>query len=77
MKDKITIIGCPKLDNADYAAKLTQIIKLNNIKSVTVLRMSVPCCGGLTYAVQKALKDSDKIIPWQIVTIGTNGSIID
>ena len=77
MKDKITIIGCPKLDNVDYAAKLTQIIKSNNIKSVTVLRMSVPCCGGLVYAVQKALMDSNKMIPWQVVTIGTDGSIIE
>lgn len=77
MKDKITIIGCPKLDNVDYAAKLTQIIKANNIKSVTVLRMSVPCCGGLVYAVQKALMDSNKMIPWQVVTIGTDGSIIE
>ena len=77
MKDKITIIGCPKLDNVDYAAKLTQIIKANYIKSVTVLRMSVPCCGGLVYAVQKALMDSNKMIPWQVVTIGTDGSIIE
>ena len=77
MKDKITIIGCPKLDNVDYAAKLTQIIKANNIKSVTVLRMSVPCCSGLVYAVQKALMDSNKMIPWQVVTIGTDGSIIE
>ncbi len=77
MKDKITIIGCPKLDNVDYAAKLTQILKDNNINSVTVLRMSVPCCGGLVYAVQKALMDSNKMIPWQVVTIGTDGSIIE
>ena len=77
MEDKITIIGCPKLDNVDYASKLTQILKTNNIKSVTVLRMSVPCCGGLVYAVQKALMDSNKMIPWQVVTIGTDGSIID
>lgn len=77
MKDKITIIGCPKLDNADYAAKLTQILKLNNIKSVTVLRMSVPCCGGLLHAVQKALMDSNKMIPWQVVVLGTDGTILD
>ena len=77
MKDKITIIGCPKLDHVDYADKLTQILTLNNIRSVTVLRMSVPCCGGLSYAVQQALMDSNKMIPWQIVTLGSDGSIID
>lgn len=77
MKDKITIIGCPKLDNVDYSAKLTQILKTNNIKSVTVLRMSVPCCSGLSYAVQQALINSNKMIPWQVVTIGTDGSIME
>ncbi len=77
MKDKITIIGCPKLDDVDYSTKLTQILKLNDIKSITVLRMSVPCCGGLSYAVQKALMESGKMIPWQIVTIGVDGSIVD
>ena len=71
MKDKITIIGCPKLDNVDYSAKLTQILKTNNIKSVTVLRMSVPCCSGLSYAVQQALINNNKMIH-EVVTIGTD-----
>lgn len=77
MKNKITVIGCPKLDEGDYTEKLTAIIKNNNIKSVTVVRMEVPCCGGLENAVVNALKNSGKMIPWQVVTISTNGEILD
>lgn len=77
MKNKITIIGCPKLDMVDYAEKLTEILKHNNIKSVDVLRMSVPCCGGIEQAVKKALIDSGKMIPWQVVTISTDGTVLD
>lgn len=77
MKNKITVIGCPKLDNADYGDKLAQILKRNSIKSVTVLRMSVPCCGGIASAAVRALKESGKMIPWSIVTIATDGSIFE
>jgi len=77
MRGKITIIGCPKLDDIDYSEKLTQIIKNNDIKSVTVLRMEVPCCGGLEQAAVKALKNSGKFIPWQVVTFSTDGRILD
>lgn len=75
MRNKITLIGCPKLDDADYAGKLTEILRQHNIKSVTVLRMEVPCCAGLVKAVIKALADSGKMIPWRVVIIGTDGSI--
>lgn len=77
MKGKITLIGCPKLDDVDYSEKLTQIIAQNDIKSVTVLRMEVPCCGGLEMAVKKALQDSGKFIPWQVTTISIDGKILD
>ena len=77
MKNKITIIGCPKLDEGDYSEKLTQILKNNNIRSVTVLRMEVPCCGGLEHAAITALKNTDKMIPWSVVTISTDGEILD
>lgn len=77
MKNKITLIGCPKLDEGDYSEKLTQIIEQNNIKSVTVIRMEVPCCGGIENAVKKALQNSGKFIPWQVVTISTDGKILD
>ncbi|HCC06882.1 MAG TPA: 4Fe-4S ferredoxin [Clostridiales bacterium] len=77
MRNKITIIGCPKLDEGDYADKLTQILENNNIKSVTVLRMEVPCCGGLAHAAKCALINCGKMIPWSIVTIGTDGSVIE
>lgn len=76
MKNKITLIGCPKLDFVDYSQKLAEIIKNNNIKSVTVVRMQVPCCGGLENAVKKALQDSGKFIPWQVVTITSSGEVI-
>jgi hypothetical protein len=77
MKNKITLIGCPKLDEGDYSEKLTVIIKSNNIKSVTVVRMEVPCCGGLLEAVKAALKDSGKMMPWQVATISTEGKKTD
>lgn len=77
MKGKITLIGCPKLDQIDYSEKLTQIIAENNIKSVTVLRMEVPCCGGLENAAVKALKNSGKFLPWQVVTILIDGRILE
>ncbi len=73
----VTLIGCPKLDMVDYANKLTEIIRLNDIKSVKVVRMEVPCCSGNEHAVKTALKDSGKFIPWQVVTIRTDGTIID
>lgn len=77
MRGKITIIGCPKLDSIDYSEKLTQIIQNNNIQSVTVVRMEVPCCGGLELATKKALQASGKFIPWQIVTISLGGKILE
>lgn len=77
MKGKITLIGCPKLDSIDYSEKLTEIIRNNGIKSVTILRMEVPCCGGLEMAAKKALQDSGKFIPWQTVTISIDGKILD
>lgn len=77
MKNKVTIIGRPKLDEGQYNAKLTEIIKNNSIKSLTVARMQVPCCGGLENAAVTALKNSGKFIPWQVVTIATNGTVLD
>ncbi|MDO5388245.1 MAG: 4Fe-4S binding protein [Clostridia bacterium] len=76
MKNKITLIGCPKLDMTDYSEKLTEIIKSNEIKSVTVVRMEVPCCGGIEAAVKTALINSGKFIPWNVVTISTSGDIM-
>ncbi|MEL7623137.1 MAG: 4Fe-4S binding protein [Clostridiales bacterium] len=77
MKNRVTIIGCPKLDEGDYSEKLTAILQQNDIKSVTLTRMEVPCCGGLANAAIKALKECGKMIPWQIVTITTDGQIIE
>ena len=77
MKDRVTLIGCPKLEDVDYTEKLTQIISENDIKSVTVVRMEVPCCGGLQMAAQNPLKASGKFLPWRVVTISTDGKIID
>ena len=77
IKNHITLIGCPKLDEVDYADKLTEILKSNEIKSVTVVRMEVPCCGGIENAVKRALQNSGKMIPWQVVTISTDGRILD
>ena len=76
MKNRITLIGCPKLDEGDYGEKLTAILKSNNIKSVTVVRMEVPCCGGIENAVKIALKGCEKMIPWQVVTISTDGRLL-
>ena len=77
MRGKVTVIGCPKLDGVDYTEKLSQIISGNDIKSVTILRMDVPCCGGLQRAAENALKASGKFIPWQVVTISRDGRILD
>lgn len=77
IRNHITLIGCPKLDEGDYAEKLTQIIRNNNVKSVKIVRMEVPCCGGLEYAVKRALQASGKFIPWQVVTISTDGKILE
>ena len=77
MKGKITLIGCPKLDAVDYSDKLTAIIRDNDIKSVTIVRMEVPCCGGLQRAVETALQASGKFIPWQVITISRDGRIIE
>jgi hypothetical protein len=75
MRGRITLIGCPKLDGLDYTEKLTEIIAGNNIKSLAVVRMEVPCCGGIEQAAVAALKNSGKFIPWRIVTLGTDGEI--
>ena len=77
IKNHITLVGCPKLDSIDYAEKLTDILKHNDIRSVTVVRMEVPCCGGIENAVKKALQSSGKFIPWNVVTISTDGRILD
>ena len=77
MKGKVTIIGCSKLDDIDYAEKLTDIIRDNDIKSVTIVRMEVPCCGGMQRAAETALQASGKFIPWQVVTISRDGRILD
>ena len=77
MRNKVTLIGCPKLDEGDYAEKLTAILQANDIKSVTVLRMEVPCCGGIANAVMRALQAAGKMIPWQVVTISTEGQILE
>lgn len=77
MRNKVTLIGCPKLDSVDYSEKLTEIIRQNDIKSVTVVRMEVPCCGGIEHAAVTALQQSGKFIPWQVVTISTDGRILE
>ena len=77
MRGKVTLIGCPKLDSVDYSEKLTEILARNDIKSVTVVRMEVPCCGGIENAVIKAMKQSGKFLPWQVVTVTTDGNLID
>lgn len=77
IRGHITLIGCPKLDEGDYAEKLTAIIRDNNIKSVKIVRMEVPCCGGIENATKRALQASGKFIPWQVVTISTDGRIIE
>lgn len=77
MKGRVTLIGCPKLDSVDYSEKIMEIIKNNDIKSVTILRMEVPCCGGLEMAAKKALQESGKFIPWQVITVSIDGKILD
>lgn len=77
MRGKVTIIGCPKLDDIDYSEKLTTIIRDNDIKEVTIVRMEVPCCGGLEMAAKKAIQESGKFIPWQVVTISIDGKKLD
>lgn len=77
LKGKVALIGCPKLDDVDYSEKLTEIIRSNDIQSVTIVRMEVPCCGGLQHAAMTALQNSGKFIPWQVVTISIDGKILD
>ena len=77
IRNKVTLIGCPKLDQVDYSEKLTRIIQNNNIQSVTIVRMEVPCCGGLEMAAKKALQSSGKFLPWQVITISIYGNIIE
>ena len=77
IKNRITLIGCPKLDEGDYADKLTTIITNNNIKSVTIVRMEVPCCGGIEQAAKRALQASGKFIPWRVVTVTTDGRLME
>lgn len=77
MRNHVTLIGCPKLDMVNYSEKLTEILKNNDIKSITVTRMEVPCCGGIEAAVKTALQNSGKMIPWQVVTISTEGEILE
>ena len=76
MRGKVTLIGCPKLDDIDYSEKLTEIIRNNDIREATIVRMEVPCCGGLQHAVETALKNSGKFLPWRVVTISTDGEIL-
>ena len=77
IRGKVVLIGCPKLDEGDYTEKLTQIIRQNDIKSLTIVRMEVPCCGGIQRTATTALQHSGKIIPWQVVTIATDGRVVD
>ena len=77
IRNRVTLIGCPKLDEGDYTEKLTEIIRSNEIKSVTVVRMEVPCCGGIERAVKQALMASGKFLPWQVVTVTTDGRILE
>ena len=76
-RNHITLIGCPKLDTGDYTEKLTEILRQNEIKSLTIVRMEVPCCGGIETAARAALQASGKFIPWQVYTISTDGRILD
>ena len=77
MRGRVTLIGCPKLDGVDYTEKLTEIIRENDIKSVTIVRMEVPCCGGLQRAAEQALKNSGKFLPWRVVTVSIDGRLLD
>ena len=75
LKDRVVLVGCPKLDSTDYAVKLAEIIRQNAVQSITVVRMEVPCCGGLEMAAKRALEESGKRLPWQVITVGTDGTI--
>ncbi len=77
MKGKVTLIGCPKLDDVDYSEKLTAILKNNEVKSITVLRMEVPCCAGIVNAVKNAIIKSEKLIPWGYKVVSTDGTLLD
>lgn len=77
MRGRITLIGCPKLDEGDYTEKLTEILRRNDIRELTVVRMEVPCCGGIQRAAENALRQSGKFIPWQVVTLGRDGNILE
>ena len=77
IKGRVTLVGCPKLDGVDYAEKLTAIIRDNDIRDVTIVRMEVPCCGGLEQAAKRAIQNSGKFLPWQVVTISTDGRILE
>ena len=77
IRGRVALVGCPKLDGVDYSEKLGDIIRENDIRDVTIVRMEVPCCGGLEYAAKKAIQDSGKFIPWRVVTISVDGRIID
>ena len=77
IRDHVVLVGCPKLDSIDYSVKLTEILKSNDVRSVTVVRMEVPCCGGIEFAVKKALQASGKLLPWSVVTVSTDGKILD
>ena len=76
IRNRVTLIGCPKLDDGNYAEKLTEIIRENDIRSVTVVRMEVPCCGGIEQAAKTAIMQSGKFLPWQVVTVGVDGRIL-
>ncbi len=76
MQDRTVLVGCPKLDGVDYSIKLTEILKQNTIHSITLVRMEVPCCGGLEFAVKKALQDSGKLLPFHVITVTTDGQIL-
>ena len=77
MKNRITLVGCPKLDPIDYSEKLTEILSTHNIKSITLVRMQVPCCGGLEQALKKALINCKKLIPWQVQVLSIDGQVIE
>lgn len=77
IKNHVTLIGCPKLDEGDYAEKLTEIIRQNNIKSVSIVRMEVPCCGGLENAAKRAIQQSGKFLPWQVHVVSTDGRVLE
>ncbi len=77
IRDHVVLVGCPKLDSVDYSIKLAEILKNNDIRSISVVRMEVPCCGGIEFAVKKALRESGKLIPWHVTTISTDGKVLD